>query len=185
MDAAAAALIGAAVASGVSLASQVLGHELSLRRDRRGERRQRARETVATAAKALYLTRALSDAETAARGYPETLRPEDLALYRGTVPMLAATSSAMTELQIEFGYDHPLVETYFAAIGPCLDALSQWADAAPDLSASRFVQATLDEQRAVIEETIAAGKKLEEVIATASSARDNWVRQARATLDSM
>jgi hypothetical protein len=123
VDAEIAALIGAGVASGVSLASQFVANELSLRRDRRNQRRQRLSDVIVAAALALYsqsgdreATKAAQDARKARPSQTGTvaapLEP-DHPLVSGSIdPLLDRTGDAIGLLQIHFGHDHPLIESY-------------------------------------------------------------------------
>jgi hypothetical protein len=101
----AAALIGAGVASGVSLLSQLLAHSLCVRRDRRNQRRERAYETVLTAASALLRIYEPEDYS--------NLDPESFgAMHPKQCRSPPARTEALTRLSVHFGCEHWLLDEY-------------------------------------------------------------------------
>jgi hypothetical protein len=109
VDPAAAALIGAAVAAGVSLLAQLLAHSLSVQRDRRNQRRERAYETVRRAASALLRIDEPAAGSEGAREWP----PDGIgALYPEAVPYFTRTTEALIALSVDFGRNHWLLDQY-------------------------------------------------------------------------
>lgn len=114
MGPAEAALIGAGVSAVVALSSQFLADRLATRRERRQLYRTQAAEIIEFASLALFgPTQEERDAfeprelvpGSIGAYMPELLEPES-ALFN------EAWSRALVRLQIHFGDDHPLVESY-------------------------------------------------------------------------
>jgi hypothetical protein len=170
MNPAWAALIGAVVASAVALASQFLAHALALRRDRRNQRRARAHEVIVRAAQALYVTRSMSDDEFASLDLPPdsvgASIPEEV---RATAHLLERHCEAMTELQIEFGHSHPLLDSYIEAYTVCAKALTL-----------AHGQEQLDD------ETLMANfEKIARALRNAQMTRDAWMTEAKETVEAI
>ncbi|MDQ3676477.1 MAG: hypothetical protein M3401_06680 [Actinomycetota bacterium] len=112
-----AALIGAATASVVALVAQYLAHHLSIKRDRRNQKRARLHDVVVTASIALFSmsgdkpSRDYSDPhpESIAALSPEYQDPDFMALQERMTDALAL-------LLIHFGDDHWLIDEYMAAM---------------------------------------------------------------------
>jgi len=172
VDAAFAALIGAGVGSVTSVASQFVGHNLELRRDRRDQHRDRARVAIEAAAKALFVTRTMTEEEYAARNF----RPDSVGAQRPDQVM--ATSflfdeafGAMTQLQVELGRDHPLVSRYDTTITVCAKALRL------GIEARKLWGGPMTPE---VEEMI---KRDARAMLEAQNARFAWVAEAREVLD--
>ncbi|HEY5709326.1 MAG TPA: hypothetical protein VIS51_08015 [Solirubrobacterales bacterium] len=128
MDAAAAALIGAGVASVVSLSSQFLAHGLALKQDRRNTRRQRLTNAITEAGTALHgpvRDERMSDEEF--ERWKASLKPDSVAarnpeLSRDLMPFNDGIYRAMVTLELQFGQGHWLGEKFIDAATICATA---------------------------------------------------------------
>ena len=155
MDAPTAALVGAGAASGVSLVAQFLGHELSVRRDRRNQRRQRLSDVIVAAGTALYEPLREPDKPDFDPDLPAFLRDPRRNAF------VDAWIRGLVLLQIHFGHDHALIDSYVEAHHVIAHAHAAYADEAAPADA--------------------LPAKLREAQIT----RDRWMREARAHVDAI
>ncbi|HEX5983709.1 MAG TPA: hypothetical protein VFY69_05815 [Solirubrobacterales bacterium] len=174
MDAAAAALIGAGVASVVSLSSQFLAHELALRQDRRNARRQRLTNAIEEAGAALHgpvRDERMTDEEF--EQWKAALKPDSLAarnpeLTRDLMPFNEGIYRAMVTLELQFGQGHWLGERFIDAATACASA--------EEAKSLHFTSANEDWR---IKNIPALAEKAKE----ARDAREEWMRLARQEVD--
>lgn len=174
MNAPAAALIGAGVASIVSLCSQYLAHELALRRDRRSARRQRLTDAIEEAGAALHgpvRDERMTDEEF--EKWKATLRPDSLAarnpqLTRDLTPFNDGIYRAMVTLALQFGQGHWLGEKFIDAATVCASA--------EEAKSLHFNSA---DENWRIKNIPALAEKADE----ARAAREEWMRLARREVD--
>jgi hypothetical protein len=174
MDAPAAALIGAGVASLVSLSSQFLAHELALRRDRRNARRQRLTDAIEEAGAALHgpvRDERMTDEEF--EQWKAALKPDSVAaqnpeLTRDLAPFNEGIYRAMVTLELQFGQGHWLGKRFIDAATACASA--------EEAKSVHFNSADEDWR---IKNIPALAEKAEE----ARGAREEWMRLARKEVD--
>jgi hypothetical protein len=174
MDAPAAALIGAGVASLVSLSSQFLTHELALRRDRRNARRRRLTNAIEEAGAALHgpvRDERMTDEEF--EQWKPALKPDSVAarnpeLTRDLMPFNEGIYRAMVTLELQFGQGHWLGERFIDAATVCA--------AAEEAKSLHFNSA--DEGWRIKNIPVLAEKAKE-----ARDAREDWIRRARREID--
>jgi hypothetical protein len=176
MDATAAALIGAGVASVVSLSSQFVAHELALRQDRRNSRRQRLTDAITDAGAALHgpvRDERMTDEEF--EKWKAALKPDSAAarnpeLTRDLMPFDEGVYRAMVTLELQFGQGHPLGEKFIDAAAVCASA--------EEAKSLHFNSADEDGR---IKNIPALAKKAEE----ARDARNEWICLARKAVESI
>jgi hypothetical protein len=115
MSSGVAALIGAGVASVVSLAAQFLSHRLATTRDRRNQRRERLHEVISEAGMALFVSsrREPATEEELARIRPDSVVAGDPVAFIEDLPPAEAIAKAITLLQVHLGSEHPsLMDSY-------------------------------------------------------------------------
>jgi hypothetical protein len=174
MDAAAAALIGAGVASVVSLSSQFVAHELALKRDRRNARRRRLTNAIEEAGAALHgpvRDERMTDEEF--EQWKGALKPDSVAaqnpdLTRDLMPFNEGIYRAMVTLELQFGQGHWLGKRYIDAATACASA--------EEAKSLHFNSADEDWR---IKNIPALAEKAEE----ARDAREEWMRLARREVD--
>jgi hypothetical protein len=171
VEPAAAALIGAGVGSAVAVGAQFLNHDLSVRRDRRNHKRDRLHSVVTEVALGLYKPSrderlSMEDWLKQERhpGSFAALHPE---LARDTEPLGRAMDDGVTLLQVHFGPDHHLLDTYGETWVICMDAEQSW---------SVHTRKPEDER---IAEIPTLGAKLR----AAQVARGQWLDEARAEVE--
>lgn len=176
MDSATAALIGAGAGSVVSLGSQFLANRLSIKRERRHQRRQRLQEAVIEAGTALYgpnEDQRMSDDElkaVIATSHPESSVAKDPELHRDLMPLAESISRGITLLQVHLGHDHALLDEYVEVAGICHSA---------EASKSQHFRSRNDTQR------ISDIPELLKTLREAQGARDRWMRNAQAEIDAI
>lgn len=171
MEPAAAALIGAGVGSAVAVGAQFLNHDLSARRDRRNQKRERLHAVVTEVALGLHKPsrkeRLSREEWQEQERHPESFAALNPELARDTEPLSQAMGEGVTLLQVHFGHDHPLIETYGEAWVTCMEAEQAW---------SVHTRKPEDER---ITEIPALGAKLR----AAQVARGRWLDEARAEVE--
>ena len=163
MDPAVAALIGAGTGALVAVASQFIGHELSLSRDRSNQRRQRLTEAVVEAGSLLYRPERSdppSMDEVMEGMHPESIAASDPDLYRQLMPMHDAVSRGLTLLMIHLGHDHPLIEKYGDTISLIETAEREWI---------------LHRRKGDTEEALEEIPRLSDLLQDAQLARGSWM----------
>lgn len=171
MDSATAALIGASVGATTTLAGQFLANSLSLKRERRSQRRVQLYGVIAEAAQALYepIGRPPSYEDEPAP------HPESLAAKRPHLndPRIRAFNDsfgrALVLLQIHLGHDHPLIDSYGDAYVKVSTAVERWV-----------LHLEMDESDAISEIPELSG-----VLRAAQVARDEWMGKARAYVEAV
>jgi hypothetical protein len=171
VEPAAAALIGAGVGSAVAVGAQFLNHDLSARRDRRNQKRDRLHLVVTEVALGLYKTsrdeRLSMDEWLEKERHPESYAALNPDLARDTEPLSRAMGDGLTLLQVHFGHDHNLIGTYGETWVICMEAEQSW---------SVHTRKPEDERIAEIPEL---GAKLR----AAQVARGRWLDEARAEVE--
>jgi hypothetical protein len=174
VDPAAAALIGAGVGFGAALASQLLSHSLSIKRDRRNQRRERLNKVIVVAAEHLYKPardeRLTQEEFEAKELHPESIAAQDPGLHRDLEPIGAHMGEGISLLQIHFGHDHPLVKKYTEACSECYEAEAKWLE---------HLRSSQDEER------IKRIPEIMEGLRAAQVARDNWMSEARVEVEKL
>jgi hypothetical protein len=171
MDAPTAALIGAGVAATVSLVGQFLGHALSIQRDRRNQRRASLYTVIAQAAAELY------GPDKRPKPDPDEPPPKPgtiAAMYRIPLPVRAlqeGVARGITMLQIHFGHDHPLLDSYVEAAQVCTEAMHA------------FHEMLEDDEQGETPESKARVEEIAKLLRKAQIARDAWMTEARAVVD--
>lgn len=171
MDPAVAALIGAAIGSGVAVGAQFLSHSLTLERDRRNQKRERLHLVVTEAAFALarpsrdermpweeWQQREL-DPESRAAAHPK--------LVRDIAPFAERSSEGITLLQVHFGDDHWLIDKYVSTCAACLGAEEAWSEHGRKPDDQRIKQVP----------------DIAKVMREAQGARNQWIKEARAEVE--
>jgi hypothetical protein len=172
LSSAEAAIIAAAVAASVTLASQFVANELTVRRDRRNQRRERLREVILQAARALYVTRSLTSEEFEELSLPpESVGAQAPLNVRATHYFAEAWSEALTELQIELGHDDPLIESYVETAAICTKGMTLFLQ----VRETRGVEMST-KRKAEVEASARA-------LRNAQIARDRWAAAARVRLE--
>jgi hypothetical protein len=176
MDAPAAALIGAGVASVVSLSSQFLAHRLALSQDRRNARRKRFTDAITEAGAALHgpvRDERMTDEEFErwkAALKPDSVSAKDPELTRDLLPFNEGIYRAMVTLELQFGQGHWLGKKFVDAAAACAST--------EEAKSLHFNSADEDGR---IKNIPALAKKAEE----ARDARNEWMRLARKEVESI
>lgn len=172
MTSATTALIGTGVGATVAFAGQYLGHNLTRKRDRLNQKRARLHAVVTDAAIALYGMSGDKPYHPA----PENPKPGTLGamvpeLSDPTVTALGERmSDALTLLQIHFGDEHPLVDSY-------METMSQ--STAARVAFVRHLNTGDEDNR------ISNIKQVAKEAREAQLARHAWVKEARACVDAL
>lgn len=171
MEPAAAALIGAGVGSVVAVGAQFLNHDLGARRDRRNQKRDRLHAVVTDVAMGLHrpsLNERLSREEWQEQErHPESFAALNPELARDTEPLSRVMDEGVTLLQVHFGHDHPLLDTYGETWVTCMDAEQAWSV----------------HTRKPEDERIAGIPTLGAKLRAAQEARGRWLDEARAEVE--
>lgn len=174
MDPAVAVLIGAGAGAGAALLSQFLNHGLSVKRDRKNQKRDRLNRVIVEAAELLYkparderLTREEFEAR---ERHPESVAAQNPELHRDLEPIATRTSEGIVLLQIHFGHDHPLVEKYTEVCTTCYEAEVEW---------SEHLRSPEDKER------MDRIPEMMSLLRGAQIARDQWMREARAEVEKL
>lgn len=172
MQPATAALIGAGVAAGVSLLAQFVGHELDVRRDRRNQRRERLYDVIVAAAIALY--------EPIDRPSEQSDQPPPKpGTIAATLPFLRDPSMtvfldsfgrAIVVLQVHFGHDHALIDSYTKAFQVCAKTM--------EAKVKHLAKDSEDDRTPAI-------PGFAHQLLAAQRARDEWMRGAIAHVDAI
>lgn len=171
MDPAAAALIGAVLGAGGAVGVQFLSHSLTLTRDRQNQKRERLHRVVTEAAFAL--SRPARDERVSWEEWEQRERhPESRAamhphLVRDIEPFANRSSEGITLLQVHFGDEHWLIDSYISACATCLKAEETWSE----------------HTRKSDDERIEAVPDIAKVMREAQEARNNWIKEARAEVE--
>lgn len=174
VDAATAALIGAAVGAAVSLSSQFLGHGLALQQDRRNQRRERLTDAVIDAGAALHgSTRDERMSDEEFEQWKASLNPDSVAaqnpeLHHDLLPFNEGVYRAMVTLELHVGQDHWLNEEYLNAIVKCAEA---------EQAKSKHFRSKDEEWR------ISDIPHLAEVAKEARQTQDHWMKLAREEIE--
>jgi hypothetical protein len=132
MDPAGAALIGAGVGASVAVGAQFLSHALTVKRDRRNQKRERLHSVVTEAALAIYGPsrdeRVPWDEWKQRERHPESRAALDPHLVRDVEPSSNRSFDGITLLMVHFGSDHWLVDSYVSTSALCLKAEEAWSD---------------------------------------------------------
>lgn len=167
-----AALIGAGVGAGSTLAAQFLTHQLGLSRERRSY--LRARRLAAVERAALALAKSEAESERAADAHPESI----LGKHPEILPLVEGMGEAVAGLQVHFGTDHPIVKSYTATWAICAQAkvdLEKGLKTARDRLRASEHPPTQDAVNKVAGEEIEASAL---AINKALVARDLWMEEA-------
>jgi hypothetical protein len=171
VEPAAAALIGAGVGSVVAVGAQFLNHDLSARRDRRNQKRNRLHSVVTEVALQLYKTsrdeRLPMEEWLEKERHPESFAALNPELSRDTEPFNRVMGDGLTLLMVHFGPDHHLIDTYGETWATCMEVERLW---------SVHTRKPDDER---IAEIPALGAKLR----AAQVARGQWLDEARAEVE--
>lgn len=167
-----AALIGAGVGAGSTLAAQLLTHQLGLNRERRSQVRTRRLAAVEKAA--LSLAKSESESDRASDAHPESV----LGKHPEILPLVEGIGEAVAVLQVHFGTDHPIVKSYTATWAICAQAkvdLERGLKTARDRLRASGRPPTLDAvQQAAGEEIEASARSINKALV----ARDLWTEEA-------
>jgi hypothetical protein len=163
MDPAVAALIGAGTGAVVAVASQFIGHRLSLERDRRNQRRQRLTEAVVEAGSLLYRPdkRPPNKDTYYLNLNPESVAAQDPELHRMLTPMREAIGRGMVVLQVHLGHRHQLIDEYVETAILIDEAETAWHKRNREPQSVEDIRPTAD------------------AMEKAQHARDAWMRSAR------
>jgi hypothetical protein len=166
MSSAVVALVGVAIGSVATLASQLLNDRLTRRRDVRNQQRERLQGVVTEAALALYTHSRAGEipSDEFAAIKPGTVAAIEPEVSLRTRPHAEAVTDGITLLQVHFGHDHEIIDEYIKVAEVCLRA------------ETRKIRELHSYDRERIEE-------LASVLHDAQLARDRWTRNARAAVD--
>jgi hypothetical protein len=156
-----------------ALASQLIAHEVSVRRDRRKQKRQRLTEAIVTAATALYVEPESRLNKPEREKIKRTMRPDgvmaqDPDTSLDLLPFHEAVFRGITALEHHLGQDHPLLDEYVEASVTCAEA---------EAAKSRYFRS--DDERWRVQNLRPFGEKLR----AAQEARDGWMKRALAEID--
>jgi hypothetical protein len=171
MDPAVAVLIGAGAGAGGALLSQFLNHGLSIKRDRRNQKRERLHLVVTEAAFAL--SRPTRDKRVPweewerQERHPESRAALNPHLVRDVEPFATQSSEGITLLQVHFGDDHWLIDKYISTCAVCLKAEEAWSE----------------QTRRPDDQRIKEIPDIAKVMREAQEARNRWIEDARAEVE--
>lgn len=173
MDAAtAAAQIGAGTASVIAVGSQFPADHLARARDRRNQKRDRLFAVIVQAAEYLYKAddgERMTGEEVETRDlHPKSIAARDPELYRGLLPQQVRVSKGITLLQVHFGHDDPLVDTYVRVAGVILGVERAWFEHLR----------SIDEDARMVEIP-----EMATALRNAQVARNDWAQEARAEVE--
>ena len=156
-----------------ALASQLIAHEVSARRDRRKQTRQLLTEAIVTAATALYVEPESRLNRADRERIKGTMRPDGVMAQDpdtsiDLLPFHEAIFRGITALELHLGQDHPLLDEYVEASVTCAEA---------EAAKSKYFRSDEESWR------VRNLRPFAEKLRAAQEARDRWMKRALVEID--